>query len=59
MKVRTEDYWEILSYLVNKRWGGEEFVAYCNDGMPVDKEQLYFFTVRKKQWNSAMKWQRI
>lgn len=44
MKVRTEDYGEILIYLVNKRWEGEEFVAYCNDGMPVDREQLYFFS---------------
>lgn len=44
MKVRTEDYREILSHLVKKRWEGEEFVAYCNDGMPVGREQLYFFT---------------
>ena len=44
MKVSTEDYVEILSYLVSKRWEGEEFVAYCNDNMPVDKEQLYFFS---------------
>lgn len=44
MRVRTEDYGEILSYLVSKRWEGEEFVAYCSDDIPVDREQLYFFS---------------
>lgn len=44
MKIRKEDYQDILEYLTKKRWEGEEFVAFLNDTLPVSKEELYTFS---------------
>ncbi|MET7001057.1 hypothetical protein [Chitinophaga defluvii] len=44
MKIRKDDYQEVLEYLTNKRWEGEEFVAFLNDGLPASKEELYTFS---------------
>ncbi|ULT38447.1 hypothetical protein KRR40_25380 [Niabella defluvii] len=43
MKVRKDDYQDILEHITNKRWEGEEFVAFLNDDLPVGKEELYTF----------------
>ena len=44
MKIRKDDYQKVLEYLTNKRWEGEEFVAFLNDGLPASKEELYTFS---------------
>lgn len=44
MRIRIEDYKDILEYLTNKRWDGEEFVAFLNDSPPVRKEELFTFS---------------
>lgn len=45
MKIRKDDYQDILEYLTKKRWEGEEFVAFLEDAFPVSKEELFtFFT---------------
>ena len=40
MKIRKDDYQGVLEHLTNKRWEGEEFVAFLNDGLPASKEEL-------------------
>lgn len=44
MKIRKDDYQDVLKHLTNKRWEGEEFVAFLNDGLAVSKEELYTFS---------------
>lgn len=44
MRIRTEDYKNMLEYLANKRWDGDEFVAFPNDSLPVQKEELFTFS---------------
>ncbi len=44
MQIRKEDYNDMLEYLVNKRWEGEEFIAFLNDSLPVRKEELFTFS---------------
>lgn len=44
MKIRKDDYQDVLKHLTNKRWEGEEFVAFLNDGLAVSKEGLYTFS---------------
>ncbi len=45
MKIRKEDYQDIFEYLVRKRGEGEEFVAFPDDSIPVNKDELStFFT---------------
>lgn len=43
MKVRQEDYRTILEHLVEKRWEGEEFVAFSDNTLPVSKSELFTF----------------
>ncbi|MFT4152234.1 hypothetical protein [Parafilimonas sp.] len=43
MKIRKDDYQDILSYLIRKREEGYEFVACLNDPFPVNKEGLFTF----------------
>jgi len=43
MKIRKDDYKDILEYLTKKRWEGEEFVAFLDDVSPVTKEDLFTF----------------
>jgi hypothetical protein len=43
MKIRKEDYREILDHLVKKRWQGEEYVAFHDGDYPLGKEELYTF----------------
>ncbi len=43
MKIRKEDYREILEHLVKKRWQGEEYVAFPDGDYPIGKEELYTF----------------
>lgn len=44
MKIRQEDYKDILEYLTKKRWEGEEFVAFLDDVSPLSKEELFTFS---------------
>ena len=44
MKIRKDDYKDILEYLTKKRWEGEEFVAFLDDVSPVTKEDLFTFS---------------
>lgn len=44
MKIRKDDYQDILEYLTKKRWEGEEFVAFLDDFSPTRKEELYTFS---------------
>ncbi len=44
MKIRKDDYQDILEYLTKKRWDGEEFVAFLDDFSPARKEDLYTFS---------------
>jgi hypothetical protein len=45
MKIRIEDYEEVLEHLTKQRWeAGEEFVAFCDDNLPVDKEGMHTFS---------------
>lgn len=50
MKIRKDDYQEVLEYLTNKRWEGEEFVTFLNDGLPASKEELYTFSTEYDAW---------
>ncbi|SDW50393.1 hypothetical protein SAMN05444410_103141 [Hydrobacter penzbergensis] len=43
MKIRKDDYQDILEYLIKKRWEGEEFVAFLDSPSPVSKEELFTF----------------
>lgn len=43
MKIRKDDYREILDHLVKKRWQGEEYVAFTDGDYPIGKEELYTF----------------
>lgn len=43
MIIRGDDYIEIMNYLVQQRWEGNEFVAFLNDSLPVHKESLACF----------------
>lgn len=43
MKIRKDDYQEILEHLTKKRWEGDEFVAFLDDFSPARKEELYTF----------------
>ncbi len=42
MKIRKDDYQDILEYLTKKRWEGEEFVAFPEFSL-TRKEELYTF----------------
>ncbi len=44
MKIRKEDYQEILDWLVKKRGEREEYVAFLNDYVSVSKEDLSTFS---------------
>ena len=44
MKIRKDDYQDILAYLTKKRWEGEEFVAFLDDFSPTRKDELYTFS---------------
>ncbi|WP_277015073.1 hypothetical protein [Flavobacterium lindanitolerans] len=45
MKIRIEDYEEVLEYLMKQRWeGGDEFVAFCDSNSPVDKQGIHTFS---------------
>lgn len=44
MQIRKEDYNDVLKYLVNKRWAGDEFIAFPNDSLPVHKDELFTFS---------------
>lgn len=44
MKIKKDDYKDMLEYLTNKRWEGEEFVAFLDDFSPTRKEELYTFS---------------
>lgn len=44
MKIRKDEYQDILEYLTKKRWEGEEFVAFLDDFSPTRKEELYTFS---------------
>ncbi len=44
MKIKKDDYKDILEYLTKKRWEGEEFVAFLDDVSPVTKEELFTFS---------------
>lgn len=43
MKIRKDDYRDILDYLVNKRWEGEEYVSFPDREVPIGMEKLYTF----------------
>jgi len=43
MRIRTDDYQDILKYMVKQRWEGNEFVAFLNDSAAVVKEDLFCF----------------
>ena len=43
MKIRKDDFKDILEYLTKKRCEGEEFVAFLDDVSPVTKEDLFTF----------------
>lgn len=43
MKIRVSDYKEILDYLVEQRWAGNEIVAFLDDSAAVNKDELAFF----------------
>lgn len=44
MKIRKDDYQDVLKHLTKRRWEGEEFVAFLNDTLPVSKDELYTFS---------------
>ncbi len=46
MKIRKEDYREILDHFVKKRWQGEEYVAFPDGDYPLGKEELFMFHER-------------
>jgi len=46
MKIRKDDYQDILEYLIRKREAGEEFVAFPNEPYPINKEQLFTFSTQ-------------
>ncbi len=48
MKIRAEDYQEVLDHLTKKRWEGDEFVAYCDNNLPVDKVHMYTFSTAQE-----------
>lgn len=43
MKISKEDYGEIKDFLQQKRWEGEEYVAFCDVDYPICKDELYTF----------------
>ena len=43
MKIRESDYREILDFMVQKRWEGNEFVAFLDDSPVLGKEELFCF----------------
>ncbi len=44
MKIRKDEFQDVLEYLKKKRWEGEEFVAFLSDAAPVSKEELFTFS---------------
>lgn len=52
MKLRKDDYQDILEYLTKKRWEGEEFVAFLNDASPVVKKN-YIRSLRNMMFGSS------
>lgn len=44
MKISKDDFEPILKHLVEKRWEGEEYVAFCDSNLPVDKQEIYTFS---------------
>ncbi len=46
MKIRKDDYQDILEYLLRKRETGEEFVAFANESCPINKEDLFTFSTQ-------------
>lgn len=46
MKIRKNDYQDILEYLIRKREAGEEFVAFPNELCPINKEELFTFSTQ-------------
>ena len=46
MKIRKDDYQDILEYLIRKREVGEEFVAFPSESCPINKEDLFTFSTQ-------------
>lgn len=44
MKVRSEDYQYMLEYLISRREEGQEFIAFFDSDVPVDKTELFTFS---------------
>ena len=46
MKIRKDDYQDILGYLIRKREEGEEFVAFLGEPCLINKEELFTFSTQ-------------
>ncbi len=44
MKVRIENYQDILEHLVKKRMEGEEYIAFFDGPTPINKDELFTFS---------------
>ncbi|MES2329789.1 MAG: hypothetical protein V4539_09320 [Bacteroidota bacterium] len=43
MKISSTDYTDVLHEMINQRWAGNEFVAFPDDSVALQKEELFCF----------------